>query len=84
MKLAFFTRNLILTFSKYENHDDWDDENGMKKIKDVFKANSLYIKFNEIVYALENRRGFNKILVISVIEKVQEHTQKMVIYHIWE
>lgn len=78
----------ILPLSKYENRDDWENENTMEKnINDVFKANSLYIKSNEIVFALENRPDFNKALAIRVLEKVaRAHPEGGIlknIYHIW-
>jgi hypothetical protein len=79
---------MILPLSKYENRDDWENENTMEKnINDVFKANSLYIKSNEIVFALENRDDFNKALAIRVLEKVAKaHPEGEIlenIYHIW-
>ena len=78
----------ILPLSKYENRDDWENEDTMEKnINDVFKANSLYIKSNEIVFALENRDDFNKALAIRVLEKVARvHPEGEFlknIYHIW-
>jgi hypothetical protein len=79
---------MILPLSKYENRDDWENEDTMEKnINDAFKANSLYIKSNEIVFALENRDDFNKALAIRVLEKVARvHLEGEIlknIYHIW-
>ena len=58
-----------------------------KKINDAFKANSLYIKSNEIVFALEKRDDFNKALAIRVLEKVaRAHPEGGIlknIYNIW-
>jgi hypothetical protein len=78
----------ILPLSKYNNRDDWDNENSMEKnIKDAFKENLLHIKSNEMIFALEGRHDFNKALAIRVLKKVAREQPKdgilKKIYHIW-
>ena len=61
----------ILPLSRYENRDDWDDEDIMRKnIKDVFKVNSLKIKSKELIFAFEARSDFNNYLAVKVLEKI--------------
>jgi hypothetical protein len=61
----------ILPLTKYENRDDWNDEDIMRRnIEDAFKANALYIKSKEILFAFEERHDFNNRLAMKVLEEV--------------
>lgn len=61
----------ILPLSRYENRDDWDNEDIMRKnIKDAFKANSLNIKSKELIFAFEARSDFNNYLAVKVLEQI--------------
>jgi len=61
----------ILPLTRYENRDDWDNEDSMKKnINDAFKANALYIKSKELIFAFEARFDFNNKLAVKVLEQV--------------
>ena len=78
----------ILPLSRYENRDDWDNENSMKKnITDAFEANSLYIKSKEMIFAFESRFDFNNKLAVRVLEQVaREYSDNGIlnnIYYIW-
>ena len=75
----------ILPLSRYENRDDWDSENSMEKnIKDAFKANLLYIKSKEMIFAFEARFDFNNELAVRVLEKVaREHTKDVILEKIY-
>jgi len=78
----------ILPLSRYENRDDWDNEDSMKKnILDAFKANSQYIKSKELIFAFENVFDFNNELAVRVLEKVaREFNDDNIlknIYYVW-
>ena len=75
----------ILPLSRYKIRDDWDNENSMEKnIKDAFKANSLYIKSKEMIFAFEARFDFNNELAVRVLEKVaREHTKDVILEKIY-
>jgi hypothetical protein len=75
----------ILPLSRYKIRDDWDNENSMEKnIKDSFKANSLYIKSKEMIFAFEARFDFNNELAVRVLEKVaREHTKDVILEKIY-
>ena len=75
----------ILPLSRYENRNDWDSENSMEKnIKDAFKANLLYIKSKEMIFAFEARFDFNNELAVRVLEKVaREHTKDVILEKIY-
>ncbi len=75
----------ILPLSKYENRDDWNNENSMKKnITDAFRANSLYIKSKEIIFAFEAGFDFNNILAVRVLEQVaREYSDNGILNNIY-
>ncbi len=75
----------ILPLSRYENRDDWDNENSMRKnIEDVLKANSTYIKAQEILFVFEFGWDFNIELAIKVLKKVAfEYRDDQILKHIY-
>ena len=79
----------ILPLTRYENREDWDNEDSMKKnINDAFKANSLYIKSKEMIFAFENRFDFNNKLAVKMLEQVaREYSDNDIlkkIYYVWD
>ena len=59
-----------------------------KNINDAFKANSLYIKSKEMIFAFENRFDFNNKLAVKMLEQVaREYSDNDIlkkIYYVWD